>query len=47
MEDTEVSFVERGMLQVQLVSVSPYPGSAEAEAGAEPAVELAFGHAGM
>ena len=47
MEDTEVPFAERGMLQVQLVAVTPYPGSAEAEAGAEPEVELVFGHAGM
>lgn len=46
-EATEVSFVERGMLQVQIVDVHPYPGSAEAEAGAAPEVELAFGHAGM
>ena len=47
MEDTEAPFVERGMLQVQILDVHPYPGSAEAEAGATPEVELAFGHAGM
>lgn len=43
---TEVSIAERGMAQVELVGVHPYPGSAEAEAGAAPELELTVRHAG-